>query len=95
MIPPELFKPRRRHNNTPEPILLIIANFIVVFAGLTLFAVKGRVHWFFWVCMGLLALYNFFNLRRNRELYNRTNIIAYIISLFVLVLVFFLFKGKA
>lgn len=94
MIPPELFKPRRRHNNTPEPILLIITNFISFFAGLTLFAQKNHVHWFFWVVIALLAVYNFFNIRRNRELFDKTTVIVYILSFFVLVAVFFLFKGK-
>jgi 4-amino-4-deoxy-L-arabinose transferase-like glycosyltransferase len=96
MIPPELFKRRRRHNNTPEPVLLIIANFISVTVGISLFTNnKHRLHWFFWVCMGLLALYNFFNIRRNVHLYNRATIVSYLISIVVLVLMFFLLKGKA
>jgi len=95
MIPEEVFKRRRRHNNTPESSLLIIANFIVVSISLTLFTSKNHVGWFFWVVVGLLALYNFFTIRRNREEYNKITIIAYIISLIVLCLSFFLLKGKA
>jgi heme O synthase-like polyprenyltransferase len=95
MIPEEVFKRRRRHNNTPESILLIIANFIVVSISLALFTAKHHVGWFFWVVIGLLAVYNFFTIRRNREEYNKITIIAYLISIIVLCLLFFLLKGKA
>jgi len=94
MIPEEVFKRRRRHNNTPESILLIIANFIVVSVSLALFTDKKHVSWFFWVVIGLLAVYNFFTIRRNREEYNKITIIAYIISIIVLCLLFFLLKGR-
>jgi uncharacterized membrane protein YfcA len=93
MIPDEIFKRRRNHNNTPESVLLIIANYIVVFVALALFTTRNHVNWFFWVVLGLLALYNFFTIRRNREEYNRVATIAYIASLVVLVAVFFLFRG--
>ena len=95
MIPEEVFKRRRRHNNTPESVLLIIANFIVVSVSLTLFTRKDHVGWFFWVVIGLLAVYNFFTIRRNREEYNKITIIAYVISMIVLCVLFFLLKGKA
>jgi cell division protein FtsW (lipid II flippase) len=93
MIPEEIFKRRRNHNNTPESVLLIIANYIVFFASLTLFTSRNHVNWFFWVVLGCLALYNFFTIRRNREEYNRVTTIAYLGSLVVLVAVFFIFRG--
>lgn len=94
MIPEELYKRRRRHNNTPESILLIIANFIVVSVAISLFTNHHRVNWFFWIVLGFLALYNFFTIRRYREEFNRVTITAYTISIIVLVILFFLFKGK-
>jgi hypothetical protein len=95
MIPEEIFKRRRNHNNTPESVLLIIANCIVFSAAIGLFTDQRHVSWVFWVVLGVLALYNFYSIRRNREEYTRTNIIAYVISLVVLCLMFFLLKGKA
>jgi len=95
LIPEELFKRRRRHNNTPESVLLIFANFIVVSVSLALFTNKQHVNWFFWIVIGLLALYNFFTIRKNSEEYDKTTIIAYAVSTAVLIAVFFLFKGKA
>jgi hypothetical protein len=94
MIPDELYKRRRRHNNTPESILLIIANFIVVSVSIPVFTTRTHINWFFWVVLGLLAIYNFFTIRRNREEYNRITIIAYIVSDIVLVVLFFVFKGS-
>ena len=96
IIPEEVFKRRRNHNNTPESVLLIIANFIVVSIDITLFAGHKSINWFFWVVLGFLALYNFYTIRRNREEFsNKGILISYIISLLVLVGVFFLFRGKA
>ena len=94
MIPQEVFKRRRNHNNTPESLLLIIANFIVFSIDMTLFENHGRVNWFFWVVLVLLAVYNFFTIRRNLEEYNKVTIMVYISSLAVLILLFFVFKGK-
>jgi hypothetical protein len=94
MIPEEVFKRRRRHNNTPESTLLIIANFIVISIGTSLFADKKHINWFFWVIIGCLALYNFFTIRRNREEFTKPVIISYSLSIVVLIAVFFLFKEK-
>ena len=95
MIPEEVFKRRRRHNNTPESVLLIIANFIVVAVAVALFTDKNHINWFFWVVIALLALYNFFTIRKNREEFTKNTIISFVISLVALVLLFFLFKGKS
>ena len=94
MLPKEVYKRRARHNNTPEAITLIIANFVVVFAGVTLFADKTHVHWFFWVVLGFLGIYNIFTIRRNREDFNKITIIVYVASILVLVAAFFLLKNK-
>jgi hypothetical protein len=93
MVPQEVFKRRRNHNNTPESILLTIANFIVVSLLLTLYG-NHPLNWLFWLIMALLGVYNVYTIRRNREEYNRVNIIAYVISLGVLVAMFFLFRSK-
>ncbi|MDB5131622.1 MAG: hypothetical protein JWR02_1371 [Mucilaginibacter sp.] len=95
MIPEEIFKRRRNHNNTPESLLLVIANYIVVSIDVALFTDRKHINWFFWVVLTFLALYNYYTIRRNHEEYNRITIIAYLISLVVLVLVFFLFRGMS
>ena len=88
MIPDEIFKRRPRHNNTPPSVLLIITNFIVTAAALSLFSNKDHVNWFFWVIEAGLALYNFFTIRRNREEFESKSIVySYIFSLALLVAV--------
>jgi 4-hydroxybenzoate polyprenyltransferase len=95
LIPEEVFKRRRRHNNTPESILLIIANYIVTCLAISLFAYKGHINWLFWVVVGLLAVYNFFTIRRNKEEFIRPVVITYVISNIVLVAMLFLFIAKS
>ncbi len=82
----EIFNRRRRHNNTPKAVLLIINNYVVCCA---LFTLITKSNWFFWVVLLLLGVYNYFNIRRNREEYNRANIIAYAVSLVGIVLLYF------
>ncbi|ASU36119.1 hypothetical protein [Mucilaginibacter xinganensis] len=86
MITDEVFKRRRQHNNTPESILLIIANFIVVAAADTLFSNHHHLHWFFWVIIAGLVLYNILTIRKNYEAFDKTDKIAYAISIPVLIL---------
>jgi len=95
MLPEEVYKRRRRHNNTPESTLLIIANFIVVAINVALFTTRDHINWFFWVVLGGLALYNFFTIRRNREEFTKVIIISYVVSIVILIGVFFLFRGRA
>jgi len=78
MIPEELYKRRRRHNNTPSSMLLVLTNYIVLAVGISLFTSCDHINWFFWVVVSFLALYNFFNIRRNREEYTQVIIIGYI-----------------
>jgi uncharacterized membrane protein YfcA len=94
MIPEELYKRRPRHNNTPESTLLIIANFIVISVAASLFTSRDHISWFFWVVAGLLALYNFFTIRKNREEFTKPAVIAYTFSVAVLIGVVFLFIEK-
>ncbi len=86
----DIFKPRRRYGNMPRPILLIITNYIVCCA---LFTLVTKTTWFFWTVLILLAVYNYYNIRRNREEYNKTNIIASVISAVGLVLFYFIARN--
>jgi hypothetical protein len=95
LIPEEVFKRRKQHNNTPESIILIIVNFVVVSLGETLFWDHHHINCFFWVVIGLLVVYNFFSLRKNLEVYSKVDIIAYVSSMIVLVIlaaVLFIFQ---
>jgi hypothetical protein len=94
MVPEELYKRRRRHNNTPKSILLIINNYIVVLISTSLFTSCAKINWFFWVTLVLLGVYNFFNIRRNHEEYDKMTIIAYVISIAGIFLLFFLYRLK-
>jgi hypothetical protein len=93
MIPEELFK--RRHFGTPESVSLIVTNYIVTIIAIECFAMRTCINWFFWVVIGLLAVYNFFQIRKNREVFDRKNLIVYGISLVLLLAVFFLLRIKA
>lgn len=83
---------KRRHYGTPQSTTLIIANYVVFAVILTFTA--GKTGWFFWIAIGLLALYNFFNIRKDRAAYNKPRIIAYVISIVTMAALFFLFKYK-
>jgi len=92
MLPDDLYK--RRHYGTPQSILLIITNYTVFAVFATIFA-TGTINWFFWVVIGLLALYNFFNIRKDREEYTRVRIIAYVVSILVMILMFITYRLKS
>ncbi len=77
MIPEELYKRRRRHDNTPASMVLIITNYIVT---AILFSSINATSWFFYVVLAGLAVYNYFTIRRNHEEYTRVNTIIYIAS---------------
>jgi uncharacterized membrane protein HdeD (DUF308 family) len=95
MLPDEVYKRRPNHNNTPESISLIIANFIVFAVATQLFVSASKIGTFFWVVVGALAVYNFFNIRKYREDYNRPQVIAYILSLVIMVIFFFVMRGRS
>ena len=86
MLSEDIFKRRRNHNNTPKSVLLIIANYMVC---CVLFTIVSKLNWFFWLVLILLAIYNYFTIRRYRDEYTRVNIIAYAVSLIGLVLMYF------
>jgi uncharacterized membrane protein len=93
MIPEEVFK--RRHYGTPQSFFLITANYIVLVLAVEFFAACTKINWFFWVALGLLALYNVYSIRREREEYDKIRIIAYLISIAGMVLMFFVFRSGA
>jgi len=95
MLPDEVYKRRPNHNNTPESITLIIANFIVFAVATQLFVSATKIHTFFWVVIGALAVYNFFNIRKYREDYSKTQVIAYVLSLIIMVIFFFVMRGRS
>jgi hypothetical protein len=87
--PHQMFK--RRHFGTPESFTLITTNYIVVAVGLSITTSHHKIHWFFWVIFGLLAVYNAFSLRKNWTEYDKVSIIAYIIGAAGLSLLFLMF----
>jgi hypothetical protein len=93
MLPEEVYK--RRHFGTPQSMLLIIGNYAVFAVSTSLFASGKTINWFFWVCIGLLAIYNYLNIRKDREEYTKVRIIAYVTSIVLIVLVFFVLRLKA
>ena len=93
MIPEELFKPR--HFGTPESFYIITTNYIVLAIAMQCFASGANIYWFFWVSMGLLAIYNAYQINRYRDEYNKVKIIAYVLSLAGMVLLFYAFRGGA
>jgi len=96
MLPEELYKRRRNHNNTPKSLLLIFANYIVVLVSASLFTSCNKINWFFWVIVAGMSVYNYFDIRRFHEEYNKVTIIAYVVSLVVLIGLFvgFVVKGN-
>jgi heme O synthase-like polyprenyltransferase len=94
MVPDGIFKRRPNHNNTPESITLIIANFIVFIVALQLFANCTKINTFFWVVLGALGVYNFFSIRKYREDYGKPQVIAYIVSIVALIVLFVLLRSR-
>lgn len=93
MIPEELYK--RRHFGTPEAVSLIVVNYVVTVINIELFATCQHINWFFWIILGLLAVYNVYQIRQHPETFHRKNLIVHGISLVLLLIVFFLLRIKA
>ncbi|TSD63934.1 hypothetical protein FFF34_015315 [Inquilinus sp. KBS0705] len=91
MLPENLYKRRRAHNNTPQSVLLILTNCIVLAVLIQMFT-GCSINNFFWIALGVLALYNAYTIRRNREEYNRLNIIIYIASIVLMAFLFYYFS---
>jgi hypothetical protein len=92
MLPEDLYK--RRHYGTPQSLLLIVANFTVFCISASVFAMCDKIYWVFWAIMGLLVIYNIINIRKDREEYTRARIIAYVISILIMILMFVLFRSR-
>ena len=92
ILPEDLYK--RRHFGTPQSVSLIVTNYIIVVIAVQIFAMANPIHWLFWVVIGLLAIYNFFQMRKNREDLDRKNLIVYAVSIVLLLVVFFLLRLK-
>lgn len=93
MGPNELYK--RRHYGTPQSVMLLLTNYLVFGICTTLFASDKTISWFFWICLAVLALYNFSNIRKDREEYNRFRIVAYVVSILLMAVMFVYFRLKA
>jgi 4-hydroxybenzoate polyprenyltransferase len=89
MLPEEIYKRRRNHNNTPPSLLLIFTNCIVMAVLIQIFTGCNSINNFFWIAIGVLALYNVYTIRRNREEYNMLNIIMYIASILFMAFLFY------
>ncbi len=88
----EIFKRRRNHNNTPKYTLLIIANYAVC---CTLFTLDSKINWFFLLTIALLAIYNYYTIRRHIDEFIKPVIIAYVVSWVGILLLFYIayFRG--
>ncbi|MGI4804387.1 MAG: hypothetical protein ACRYFL_06420 [Janthinobacterium lividum] len=93
LIPEEIYK--RKHFGTPQSVSLIVTNYIVTIIAIQAFAMCTHISWMFWAVLGLLAVYNVFQIRKNLEVFDRKNLIVYGISLMLLLAVFFLLRMKA
>jgi ABC-type sugar transport system permease subunit len=49
----------------------------------------------YWFVLGALGVYNFFNIRKYREDYGKAQYIAYVVSIIVLIAMFFLLRSRA
>jgi multisubunit Na+/H+ antiporter MnhB subunit len=94
MLPEGLYKRRRSHNNTPPSVLLILTNCIVLAILIQLFIGCSTINNFFWISIGVLALYNVYNIRRNREEYNKLSVIVYIVSILLMVFLYYYFSNQ-
>ena len=71
-----------------------MANYVVIFVCTSLFTSCGRINSFFWYVVAALAIYNFFDIRRYRDEYNKTTIIAYTGSVVFLIIAFIFFLSR-
>ena len=94
MIPEEIYKRRKNHNNTPPSAMLIITNCIILVVLIQIFTGCNHINNFFLVAIAVLALYNAYTIRRNREEYTRLNIIIYVLSVVFMVFLFYYFSSQ-
>ena len=84
-----VFNRRHNHNNTPASITLIITNFIVFGVATQVLTSCAGIKSFYWVVLVALAAYNFFTIRKYREDYDKPQVIAYVVSLVVMIGLYF------
>lgn len=94
MLPENLYKRRKSHNNTPPSVLLIFTNCIVLAVLIQMFTSCDKINNFFWAAIAVLALYNAYTIRRNREEYNKLNTIIYVASIIGMGLVFYYINSQ-
>ncbi|MBS7566579.1 hypothetical protein KHS38_19395 [Mucilaginibacter sp. Bleaf8] len=89
MVPGNVFKDR---NYSSQAIIsLITINYIVFALAVQMCVSCTGLHWFFWIIIAGLAVYNFYNIRFNRDEFSekKTQII-YVISLAGLSIIYYL-----
>lgn len=87
-----VFNRRQNHNNTPASVTLIITNFIVFGLATQMLTSCAGIKSFFWVVLAALVVYNYFTIRKYREEYEKPQIIAYILSLVVMLGLYFVLR---
>ncbi|AYL97507.1 hypothetical protein [Mucilaginibacter celer] len=87
-----VFNRRHNHNNTPASVTLIITNFIVFGLATQMLTSCAGIKNFFWVVLAVLAVYNYFTIRKYREEYEKPQIIAYVLSLVVMLGLYFVLR---
>lgn len=93
MLPEGLYK-RRRHHTTPPTVLLVLTNCIVLAVLIQLFTGCTSINNFFWAAIAALSLYNVYTIRRNRDEYNRINVVIYTASILVMIGFFLYFSSQ-
>ena len=94
MLPEGIYKRRKNHNNTPPTVLLVITNCIVLAVLIQLFTGCNAINNFFWGALAILALYNVYTIRRNPDEYNWINAVLYIVSILLMIVLFFYFQNQ-
>ncbi len=93
VLPEDIYK--RKHFGTPESLMLIVVNYVVMALAIEIFAMCTKIGWGFYVITAGLAVYNYYIIKRSRDEFNKTTTIAYVLSLAGVVLMFVLFRTKA
>ncbi|GAB2704503.1 hypothetical protein GCM10027037_32510 [Mucilaginibacter koreensis] len=87
----DIFKFQNRHYSSQAVVSLITANYIVFALAVQLCVECDHIHWFFWVALAGLAVYNFFTIRRNSEEFGEKRIkIVYVSSIILLSVIYYL-----
>lgn len=93
LLPEDLYK--RRHFGTPESLMIMVVNYVVLAVDIEWFAMCSKISWGFYAVLAVLAFYNYYTINKNRDEFTKQVTIGYIASLAGLVLMFILFRLKA